>query len=164
MIENREVRIFNPETISKPNGYSHVAEVTSGKLVYIAGQVAMDKDGQIVGKGDFGAQVRQVFVNLETALKAVGGSFSDVVKLNCYVVDGVESTRITGLSPDTRRVCQRAIAAGKYARICEESGESGVAGRSRSRCSGLRCVLRGTKHPQESVFAEWFCWTGPSEM
>jgi enamine deaminase RidA (YjgF/YER057c/UK114 family) len=94
MIENREVRIFNPETISKPNGYSHVAEVTSGKLVYIAGQVAMDKDGQIVGKGDFGAQVRQVFVNLEAGLKAAGGSFSDVVKLNCYVVDSVDRRQL----------------------------------------------------------------------
>ncbi len=66
----------------KPNGYSHVAEITSGKLAYIAGQVAAAKDGQLVGKDDFPAQVRQVFVNLNEAVKAAGGSFHDVVKLN----------------------------------------------------------------------------------
>ncbi len=90
----REVHIFNPETIGKPTGYSHVAKVTGGKLVYIAGQVAMDKDGRLVGKGDFEAQVRQVFLNLEAALKAADGSFADVIKLNCYCVDRVDRSQL----------------------------------------------------------------------
>src|SRR6266478_3877636 len=84
--KKREVRIHSPTTLSKPTGYSHVAEVTSGKIVYIAGQVALDKAGQLVGKDDFAAQVRQVFENLNEALKAAGGSFADVIKLNYYCV------------------------------------------------------------------------------
>ena len=90
-------RIFNPDGIHKPMGYSHVAEVTAGKLVYIAGQVALDKAGNLVGKDDFKAQVRQVFENLKTAVAAAGGDFHHVIKLNFYVVD------LSGL-PDLREV------------------------------------------------------------
>jgi enamine deaminase RidA (YjgF/YER057c/UK114 family) len=80
-------RIFNPDGMHKPTGYSHVAEVTKGKLVYIAGQVALDKAGNLVGKDDFRAQARQVFENLKTAVGAAGGDFNHVIKLNFYVVD-----------------------------------------------------------------------------
>src|SRR5437588_11239786 len=73
--DKREVHLSNPATLSKPNGYSHIAKVTSGKIVYIAGQVALDKDGLLVGKDNFGQQVRQVLTNLNEALKAAGGSF-----------------------------------------------------------------------------------------
>src|SRR5215469_14061202 len=76
----KETRLSSPATIHKPNGYSHVAEIMSGKMVYIAGQVAMNKDGQLVGKDDFAAQLQQVFANLGEALKSSGGSFADVVK------------------------------------------------------------------------------------
>src|SRR6266403_1921407 len=93
----REVRLHNPATLSKPNGYSHVAEVVSGKTVYIAGQVALDKDGQLVGKDDFGAQVRQVVANLNEALKSAGGTFADVVKLNYYCVDRVDRSQLPAL-------------------------------------------------------------------
>jgi len=89
--------IHNPATLSKPNGYSHVAEVISGKMVYIAGQVAFDKDGQLVGKDDFAAQVRQVFANLNEALNSAGGTFADVVKLNYYCVDRVERSQLPAL-------------------------------------------------------------------
>src|SRR5947208_2934344 len=68
----REVRLQNPAALSKPNGYSHVAEIVSGRMVYIAGQVSLDQSGQIVGKDDFAAQVRQVFANLNAALKSAG--------------------------------------------------------------------------------------------
>jgi 2-iminobutanoate/2-iminopropanoate deaminase len=91
----REVRLHNPPTLSKPNGYSHIAEVVSGKTVYIAGQVALDKDGRLVGKDDFGGQVRQVYSNLNEALKSAGCSFADVVKLNYYCVDRVDRSQIT---------------------------------------------------------------------
>ncbi len=74
----------------KPVGYSHVAEVTSGKIVYISGQVAMDASGNVVGKGDYTAQIEQIFRNLNTALQAAGGSFRNVVKLNYYIVETVE--------------------------------------------------------------------------
>ncbi len=91
----REVRLTNPATLSKPNGYSHLAEVVTGKMIYIAGQVALDKQGQLVGRDDFAAQVEQVFANLGEALDAAGGSFADVVKLNYFCVDRVDRSNMT---------------------------------------------------------------------
>ncbi len=83
--------IFNPETMAKPTaGYSQVAEVTDGKLVYIAGQVAIDRTGNLVGKDDFRAQVQQVFENLKAAVEASGGDFHDVIKLNYYCAESVD--------------------------------------------------------------------------
>jgi enamine deaminase RidA (YjgF/YER057c/UK114 family) len=79
--------LINPETIHPPTGYSHVAEVTAGRPVYISGQVALDARGALVGPGDVGAQARQVFENLKAALQAVGAGFDQVVKLNYYLVD-----------------------------------------------------------------------------
>ena len=65
------VRLFNPESMFKPTaGYSQVAEVTDGRVVYIAGQVALDTAGNLVGKDDFRAQVKQVFENLKAAVEA----------------------------------------------------------------------------------------------
>jgi enamine deaminase RidA (YjgF/YER057c/UK114 family) len=81
------IRLSNPDTLHKPAGYSHVGEVLSGKVVYIAGQVALDRSGTLVGKDDFRAQTKQVFENLKAALEAAGGSFNDVIKLNYYSVD-----------------------------------------------------------------------------
>jgi enamine deaminase RidA (YjgF/YER057c/UK114 family) len=71
----------------RPTGYSHVAEVMAGRPVYIAGQVALDPTGALVGPGDVRAQARQVFENLRVALQAVGVGFDQVVKLNYYLVD-----------------------------------------------------------------------------
>ena len=81
------VRFLNPETMPKPFGYTQVVEVRGGRTVYFSGQVALDAKGQIVGDGDFEAQVRQTFRNLEQGLKAVGMDFSHVVKLGLYVTD-----------------------------------------------------------------------------
>lgn len=78
---------MNPPGISTPSGYSHVVSVRGGRTIYIAGQVAFDAQGQLVGKGDLAAQTRQVFANLETALKAAGASFANVVKTNYYLRD-----------------------------------------------------------------------------
>jgi enamine deaminase RidA (YjgF/YER057c/UK114 family) len=81
-------RLKNPPTLHTPRGYSHVAEVPPGqRLVFIAGQVALDKSGALVGPGDFKAQAQQVFENIRLALADVGGTFNDVIKLNYYVVD-----------------------------------------------------------------------------
>jgi reactive intermediate/imine deaminase len=78
----------NPPTLSSPTGYTHVVEVNGpGKTIYIAGQVAFDKEGKVVGAGDMKAQAEQVFKNLEAALAAAGAKFADVVKMNTYVTD-----------------------------------------------------------------------------
>ena len=84
------MRLFNPPSLHKPLGYSHVGEVTVGKLVYISGQVPLDTDGNLVGKDDFAAQARQVFANLKAALDSAGASFHHVIKLNYYCSDEVD--------------------------------------------------------------------------
>jgi 2-iminobutanoate/2-iminopropanoate deaminase len=77
---------INPPGIAKPTGYTHVVKA-SGTLVFIAGQVGLDPEGNIAGPGDFRQQTEQVFRNLDTALKAAGAEFKDVVKMNIYVLD-----------------------------------------------------------------------------
>lgn len=68
--------------------YSHVVTVNgSGKTIYIAGQLARDAAGNIVGPGDMRAQLEQTFKNLDLCLKAAGASWADVVKTNTYVTD-----------------------------------------------------------------------------
>jgi enamine deaminase RidA (YjgF/YER057c/UK114 family) len=81
------IRFLNPSTLATPRGYSHVVEITQGRIVFIAGQVALDQAGQLVGPHDFRAQTQQVFENLKAALAAVGMDFTAVVKLNIYMVD-----------------------------------------------------------------------------
>ena len=80
-------QLLIPETMPKSVGYSQVAAVTSGTIVFVAGQVALNKAGEIVGKEDFHAQVQQVFENLKAAVEAAGGNFGDVIKLNSYFLD-----------------------------------------------------------------------------
>lgn len=80
------VRVRAPEGVAQAPGYSHTVWGT-GRLVAIAGQVAMDEQGQLVGADDPAAQARQVFENLRRCLAAAGATFADVIKLNYYVVD-----------------------------------------------------------------------------
>jgi len=84
------IQRMNPPGLSTPTGYSHVVSARGGRTVYVAGQVALDVKGQVVGEGDLAAQTRQVFANLETALKAAGASFDDVVKMNTYMRDATQ--------------------------------------------------------------------------
>lgn len=81
------VRFSNPPALSQPTRYSHVAEVLGGRLVFISGQIAEDAKGNVIGKGDIRAQTRQVMMNLKAALEAVGGDWSNVVKMNTYLTD-----------------------------------------------------------------------------
>jgi enamine deaminase RidA (YjgF/YER057c/UK114 family) len=76
----------NPPALAKPHGYSHGVATQGGKTLYLAGQVAMDKDGNVVGKGDLVAQFRQVCENLKAVVTAGAGQMSDIVKLNIYVL------------------------------------------------------------------------------
>jgi enamine deaminase RidA (YjgF/YER057c/UK114 family) len=75
----------NPETMSQPRGYSQVVQV--GNTVYIAGQVSAAQDGSVVGKGDPEAQARQIWHNLEAAVKSAGGTLHDIVKTTTYVTN-----------------------------------------------------------------------------
>ena len=87
MFSQKNFELLIPNTMPKSVGYSQVATVTGGTIVFISGQVALDKSGNVVGKDDFEAQLQQVFENLKAALEAAGGTFDDVIKLNSYVVD-----------------------------------------------------------------------------
>ena len=81
-----KTRFINPEALSKPPGYTHVVEATApARIVYIAGQLGVGRDGKVVG--DFRQQAVQTFENLKSALAAVGAQFQHVVKLNNYLVD-----------------------------------------------------------------------------
>lgn len=65
---------LNPETVHRPvGGYSHVVIAPAGRLAFIAGQVGVDRHGNIVGKGDMAAQARQALENLKAAADAAGG-------------------------------------------------------------------------------------------
>lgn len=87
------VTFSRPSTMPPPTGYSQIAEVTRGKIVLIAGQVPMDTDGNLVGENDFRAQVEQVFRNLDAAVRAAGGTFKDIVKINNYCVASVDPSQ-----------------------------------------------------------------------
>ena len=81
--EGMNVRISNGQP-----SYSHVVTVSgAGKIVYTAGQLARDIDGNCVGKGDMRAQLEQTFQNLDRCLKAAGATWADVVKTNTFVTD-----------------------------------------------------------------------------
>jgi enamine deaminase RidA (YjgF/YER057c/UK114 family) len=86
-VSTTQPRFLNPEGLSKPTGYTHVVIAQPGKLVYISGQVALNKNGEVVGKGDLRAQVTQVMENLKTALAAAGATADDIIKTNSYVVN-----------------------------------------------------------------------------
>lgn len=105
------IKMSNPSTMPKPAGaYSHVARVSAGELLFIAGQVAVDTNGKIV-EGDFEAQAAQVFQNLRAALQSEGGDFRNVVQLTTYLVD---SRDIAKLRKYRDRVYPQFFPDGKY--------------------------------------------------
>jgi len=75
-----------PDGMPPVNGYSH-AVAFQGRLVAVSGQVPLDADGRLVGRGDPEAQARQVFANLEAALAAAGATMDHVVKLTVFLTD-----------------------------------------------------------------------------
>lgn len=83
----KSIRFINPPTLSTPPGYTHVVEIAHGRTAFISGQIALDQSGNVVGSNDFRTQAQQVFENLKAALGTVGADFTQVVKLNMYVVD-----------------------------------------------------------------------------
>lgn len=76
-------RISAPEGVAPATAYTHVVMGT-GRFVAIAGQVALDENGELVGEGDPLAQARQVYVNLRRCLAAAGATFDDVIKVTYY--------------------------------------------------------------------------------
>jgi enamine deaminase RidA (YjgF/YER057c/UK114 family) len=87
------IELHNPPSLMKPVGFSHAAETRGGRLLFLAGQVAKDRDGRVVGKGDVVAQFRQVCENLKALVGASGGQLTDIAKLTIYVLDASEFKR-----------------------------------------------------------------------
>ena len=84
---------LNPASVASPLGsYSHAVKVNPGNLLYIAGQVGVDKSGELVGASDVAAQTKQVFRNIGAILAGAGASFSNVVEFTTYLV-GRESVQ-----------------------------------------------------------------------
>src|ERR1700730_9214062 len=81
------IEYINPPGLGTPPGYSQVVEVRASRIVFIAGQTALDPAGHLVGKNDFAAQAAQVFGNLGIALQSVGCTASNLVKLTVYLRD-----------------------------------------------------------------------------
>lgn len=78
---------LNPPELGTPPGYSQIVEVAAGRIIFIAGQTALDREGHVVGKSDFAAQADQVFRNLGIALEASGCTASNLVKLTVFLAD-----------------------------------------------------------------------------
>ena len=81
----QEIERINPDGMTQPTSYSHL--VKFDRLLFIAGQVALDAEGNVVGEGDMTAQVHQVLKNLQSVLASEGADFSDVVKINIFTTD-----------------------------------------------------------------------------
>jgi len=81
------VEYIDPPLAGPAQGsYSHAARVQAGDIVFIAGQLSIDKQGNVVGKNDFEAQFRQVFANMDIVLKGLGITFNDIAKFTTYFV------------------------------------------------------------------------------
>jgi enamine deaminase RidA (YjgF/YER057c/UK114 family) len=87
-------KFINPPGLKPLGMYSNVASARGGTVVFISGQVAVDSQGKMVGKGDIEAQAVQVFENLKLALEAAGGTFQDVLKFTIF---------IKNLTPEARK-------------------------------------------------------------
>ena len=81
------IRHINPPELGTPPGYSQIVDVSAGRIIFIAGQTALDRDGNVVGKADFAAQASQVFANLAIALQASGCTAANLVKLTVFLTD-----------------------------------------------------------------------------
>jgi|SRR3990172_10327703 len=80
-------RVINPPTLSAPRGFSHAIEASGRRLLFLAGQVAFNQTGVVVGQQDLPTQFRQVMENLKAVVESEGGSLRDIVKLTIYVLD-----------------------------------------------------------------------------
>jgi enamine deaminase RidA (YjgF/YER057c/UK114 family) len=80
------LQLINPKDLAMPESYTQVVAATGSRLVFVAGQVAEDADGNLVGPGDLAAQARQAFANVGRALAAAGARPEQVARLTIYVV------------------------------------------------------------------------------
>ena len=80
------VERINPDELGRPSGFSHAVSVTERRLVFLAGQIGVDREGKVVAGGVV-AQFEQALANLLTALAAAGGRPEDLVSVTLYITD-----------------------------------------------------------------------------
>ena len=82
-----DLKYVSPAALGKPLGqYSQIARVRTGEFLFVAGQVATDASGNLVGADDFDAQCQQVFANIGAALSSQGAGWANVVEFTTYLV------------------------------------------------------------------------------
>jgi enamine deaminase RidA (YjgF/YER057c/UK114 family) len=107
-----EITIHNPDSMGKPLGqYSQITRVKASELLFIAGQVATDRNGKPAGLDDFDTQCRAVFANIDAALKSQGGSFANVVEFTTYLVHSQDIARFMAFR---QREFPRMFPSGRY--------------------------------------------------
>jgi enamine deaminase RidA (YjgF/YER057c/UK114 family) len=84
--QSNSAQYINPPNVPHPPGYTHAVIVPANKLVFLAGQVAINSHGDLVGKDDFRAQASQAFENIKAVLAAAGTTPDHLVRLNYYLV------------------------------------------------------------------------------
>jgi enamine deaminase RidA (YjgF/YER057c/UK114 family) len=78
----------DPPELARPSGFAHaIVAPPGGRLVFLAGQTALDGAGEIVGAGDIVAQFEQALANVLTALRAAGGRPEHLASLTIYATD-----------------------------------------------------------------------------
>ena len=106
------VTYLNPPSAPPPAGmYSHVARMTPGEVAFIAGQVAVDGKGNVIGAGDLAAQVDQVFKNLGGIIKDLGADFEQVVQVPTYLTT---AESIPVWMSARSELCPKMFPGGKY--------------------------------------------------
>lgn len=81
------IEYINPKGACPAQGlYSHVTRVPTGTLLFVAGQLSVGRNGEVVGKGDFDRQFHQIFQNMAAVLEGVGAGFNDIAKFTTYLV------------------------------------------------------------------------------
>ena len=153
------VRYIDPEGATPAQGlYSHASRVTAGDLYFIAGQLAVDDEGRVVGKHDFERQFHKVFENLGTVLEGLGVTFNEVAKFTTYFVHSQDIEKFMKLRADLfpedlqgRQVPAehdlRDRSPGEGGFPARDRGDrAGAVARSRSR-SGRRGAFREARNP-----------------
>ena len=142
--------IFSPATLPPPVGYSHIAKVNKGTMIYLAGQVSSDASGKLVGEGNFEARPSRCSANVKIAVEAAGGTMADIVKMNIYLVAEVEPGRGAENARDPRPLRQHEETAGEHAGGGQPSGAAGLADRDRGDCRARR--LKRKRRPRRAPF------------
>ena len=95
MVAAQEIERVNPNGMTQPTAYSHL--VKFGDLMFIAGQVALDEEGNVIGEGDMAAQYRQALENMKIVLASQGADFSNVVKTTIFTTNIDEFRKVAAL-------------------------------------------------------------------